>query len=200
MRYLTPTSVHDMVAAFLRAELASSRFGARVAAALQRLGQGAGIIEQPNIHDPGENYARERVLGLARGFRLNRELFHGFPDDVLWHRVQLSAAELAAARYIRHPYWHRLSNGTRSPRVVVHQILAGQHRPGYARFHELAIALRSGLQVPELIMVATSLDADLVVLEGHVRLTGYLLVPERLTGGLEVIVGCSPGLCRWDCY
>jgi hypothetical protein len=36
-----------------------------------------------------------------------------------------------------------------------------------------------------------------VVLEGHCRLTAYMLRPDRLPPELEVLVGSSPGMAGW---
>jgi hypothetical protein len=36
-----------------------------------------------------------------------------------------------------------------------------------------------------------------VVLEGHARLTAFLLCPDRLPPELEVLVGASPAMTRW---
>ena len=43
-------------------------------------------------------------------------------------------------------------------------------------------------------------DDDLVVLEGHARLTALLLCPDRLPPELEVLVGASPAMTRWGVW
>ena len=40
----------------------------------------------------------------------------------------------------------------------------------------------------------------LVVLEGHVRLTAFMLARDQLPPELEVLVGSSPAMTRWDCW
>jgi hypothetical protein len=42
--------------------------------------------------------------------------------------------------------------------------------------------------------------SSLVVLEGHARLTGYMLARDQLPPELEVLVGSSAGMTRWDCW
>jgi hypothetical protein len=41
---------------------------------------------------------------------------------------------------------------------------------------------------------------DLVLLEGHVRLTGLLLDPQHLPGELRVLLGTSPRIAEWGLY
>jgi hypothetical protein len=49
--------------------------------------------------------------------------------------------------------------------------------------------------------VTTGLGGDgPVVLEGHVRLTAFRLARDRLPPELEVLVGASPTMARWDCW
>jgi hypothetical protein len=39
-----------------------------------------------------------------------------------------------------------------------------------------------------------------VVLEGHVRLTAFMLARDQMPPELEVLVGSSPAMTRWDCW
>ena len=41
---------------------------------------------------------------------------------------------------------------------------------------------------------------DLVVLEGHARLTAFMLARDRLLPELEVLVGSSPAITRWGLW
>jgi hypothetical protein len=50
---------------------------------------------------------------------------------------------------------------------------------------------------PPLILVTAGPPGGLVVLEGHVRLTAYMLRPDRLPPELEVLVGSSPDMAGW---
>jgi hypothetical protein len=38
------------------------------------------------------------------------------------------------------------------------------------------------------------------VLEGHVRLTAYMLARDRLPPELQVLVGSSPAITSWGCW
>ena len=46
----------------------------------------------------------------------------------------------------------------------------------------------------------TEPSGPLMVLEGHGRLTGYMLAYERLPLELEVLVGYSALMTAWDCW
>ncbi len=80
--------------------------------------------------------------------------------------------------------------------------------PGYPRtrsvgtegYLALANALRPDQPFPELILVAISPEAPLVVLEGHVRLTAAMLRPDLAPAELSVIVGYSDAITQWSCY
>ena len=66
---------------------------------------------------------------------------------------------------------------------------------------DMARAVATGARFPPLILVTTGLDGDdLVVLEGHVRLTAFMLARGQLPPELEVLVGSSPAMTRWDCW
>jgi hypothetical protein len=58
----------------------------------------------------------------------------------------------------------------------------------------MADALCAGAVFPELILVGKSERSPLVVLEGHVRLTAYLLRPDCVPTTVPVLVGYSPHL------
>ncbi len=64
----------------------------------------------------------------------------------------------------------------------------------------MANELQRGAQFPPLILVAKDVDAYQVVMEGHVRLTAYLIAPEYIPSKLEVILGYSEQLTDWGCY
>jgi hypothetical protein len=64
----------------------------------------------------------------------------------------------------------------------------------------MANELQQGAQFPPLILVAKDTDAYLIVMEGHVRLTAYLIAPEYIPSKLEVILGYSEQLTEWGCY
>ncbi len=77
------------------------------------------------------------------------------------------------------------------------RILAGAMPDVAAGYRSLAQALAEGAQFPELILLYSPKQDELVVLEGHVRVTAYvlcMLLPECLRAELAVLVGCSDRL------
>ena len=199
MRLVESLSESDMVASFLRAEIASERFGGEILAILERDRRDRSVIDKPDLGNEGENRYRVQLLGEFRGYNRDRSLFENFPADVGWHRAGLSPEELAQVRYIDYSYWNELSGGTRLPVDAAKKIRAGVEIYGVSntRILRMADALRSGAAFPELILVGTAPGSDLVVLEGHRRLTAYALVPEAIPQGLTAIVGFSPELKAW---
>lgn len=61
----------------------------------------------------------------------------------------------------------------------------------------IAQAVAEGARFLPLILVTTGTGGDLVVLEGHVRLTAFMLSRDQLPLELEVLVGSSPAMTRW---
>jgi hypothetical protein len=202
MRELTGLTEDDMVAAFVRAELHSERFGPAVRAALRRQRIPRRVVEQPDTADAGQNAQRLAVLRDYRRYGLDRSLFDGFPyGDIEWSRVALRPDEVLAIRYIAYDYWEDLSGGTRLPIDAARRIRAGEVDPEHAgNFLRIADALDRGATFHEMIAVTAGGDAPLVALEGHLRLTVYALRPERIPDPLTVILGTSPNMPRWGCY
>jgi len=115
----------------------------------------------------------------------------------------ITPVELARVRYIEYDYWDELSGGTRLAVDAATRIHAGVTPFGVSNDGVLAMAqaVANGARLPPLILVTTGRGGDdLVVLEGHVRLTAFMLVHDRLPPGLEVLVGSSPTMARWDCW
>ena len=195
MRRLRPSSEAEMVALFLRTELPAARFRDTLRALLDQAGLPDHVITDPNLGDPAENQARAQILTRHRGYGTRTELFEGVPRDVRWEWMAITPAELATVRYIDYDYWVELSGGTRLAADAAPRIRAGVAPFGVSDWAlGLAQAVADGARFPPLILVTTGLSGDLVVLEGHTRLTAYMLCPDRLPPELEVLVGSSPGM------
>ena len=199
MRLLRPTSEDEMIAVFLKSEIASQRFGQKLIALLERDGKDCSIVEAPDIHNIAENAYRRQLLGDFRGYGQNRNLFENFPEQVSWYRITLDREEVAKIKYIDYSYWNELSNGTRLPVDATKTILAGKKIYGQSNesFIQAAQALCQGTSFPELIVVGASPQAELIILEGHLRLTAYMLAFESLPDSLEVIAGFAPRFAQW---
>ena len=189
MRLLQPITENDMIAVFLRTEIASQRFGGDIAALLARDGVGREIVDAPDITRAEDNAYRRRLLGGYRAYVVD-----GLPPGASWHRALLSREEVAQVRYIDYSYWNEISGGSRLPADAAPVIRAGREIYGQstAGFLYLAQALRGGARFPELIVVGAAPGARLTLLEGHARLTAYALAPECLPEELEVIAGFAP--------
>jgi len=112
--------------------------------------------------------------------------------------MAVTPAELATVRYIDYDYWVELSGGTRLAVDAAPRIRAGVAPFGVSSDWALGMAreVARGARFPPLILVTTGPGGDLVVLEGHARLTAYMLARDQLPPELEVLVGSSPAMPR----
>src|SRR5215475_4627904 len=198
MRWLRPSSEAEMVALFLRTELPAGRFRDTLRALLERDGLPESVITDPDLGDDAENQARLRLLTEHREYGTRTGLFEGFRDDVSWQWMAITPAELATVRYIDYDYWVELSGGTRLAVDAAPRIRAGVAPFGVPSDWALGMAreVARGARFPPLILVTTSPAAQVVVLEGHARLTAYMLARDRLPPEMEVLVGSSPAMPR----
>lgn len=199
MRLLTPISEAEMVAVFLKGESSSQRFQKELEQAAEKLGSEWGLIENPNVKDEKENSLRHEIFAEYRGWSKGEQLFENFPTDVSWHRAELTKDEVLKIKYINYSYWNELSNNSRLPTEAAETIRAGKtvFDVSNQNFLTMADALRNGAKFPELILVASSETSELVVLEGHARLTAYALAPDFIPDPFTVIVGISPEMVHW---
>ena len=202
MRKIRDTSEDEMIAVYLQAELNSTRFRADIEAYVRQERIDPRILHVPDWRNAQENALRRAILGRHRGYDRNEGYFQGFPADVRWERVALTREELEQVRYIEYDYWVELSGGTRlaidgAKHATSGKVVFGVNSAGLIY---MANELRRGARFPTLIFVAKDVDAYLVVMEGHVRLTAYLIAPECIPAELEVILGFSERITRWGCY
>lgn len=190
-----------MVAVFLQTEINSSRFSTSILGILKRGSFDRKVIDCPNLNDKTENAYRSELLGEYRGYKRNKEIFVDFPDDIQWERVFLNRQNLEQIKYIDWDYWLEISDNTRLASEAAKKVRLGMIDEEEARgYWSVSDALKEGLKLPELILVSKSKEDNLVLLEGHVRLTGYLLMPEYLPRELSAIVGHSERMDEWELY
>jgi hypothetical protein len=199
MRILGESSEAEMIACFLRGELTSIRFGPGLRAALSAAGLTDRLLTDADLSDETENRARRNLLGTTRGYGQNRDVFdESFPApaDVHWTRAELNPAELAQVRYIEYSYWNELSGGTRLPIDAARRVRQGARAFDISnqRFLAAARAVARGERFPPLILVGQNY-ADLVCLEGHLRLTGYALA--GFPTDVECLIGIASTMGRW---
>ena len=202
MRKIRAIREDEMIAVFLYAELQSPRFCEKVEMYLQQFAVDRRLIQAPDLHDEQENATRRALLGTYRDYGQGWGYFEGFPEQLRWERIGLTRQEVEQVKYIEYDYWVELSGGSRLARDGARRALAGIDVFGLSSkyFVDIAKALRQGAQFPTLIFVGRDEEGYLVVLEGHTRLTAYLIAPECLPAELEVIVGFSEQITQWGCY
>jgi hypothetical protein len=202
MRRLRPSSETEMAALFLRTELPAARSRDDLRALLESHGLPERVVTDPGLDDDAQNQARLRLLTGHRGYGTRTGLFDGFPDDVRWQWMAITPAELARVRYIDYDYWVELSGGTRLAVDAAPRIRAGVAPFGVPSGWALGMAreVARGARFPPLILVTTGPGDDLVVLEGHARLTAFMMARDRLPPELEVLVGSSPAMPRWGLW
>jgi hypothetical protein len=194
----------EVVLAFLRGEMDSERFGSDVRQALVEAG-GLDLVRRPDLGSEEENRARVHALSAARGWRTDTGLFAGFPETVEWYHGLLPPDELSRVRYINYSYWLELSGGSRLPRDVPSNLRAGTLPPwlravGTGWCLELAARLATAGVVDDLIVMATPDLSELVLLEGHARITAIFVggLHRRVT--VRGYLGLSPDIERWELF
>jgi len=202
LRHIKDITEDEVIACYLRAELASERHGPPLREAMARTGIAAQVVTTPDTTASDENCARRALLTATREYDPRSGLFDGFPRDVSWSRVGLKPRQVLSVRYIDYDYWIKLSAGSRRPTDAAATIRAGRTVFGESNqgFLDAAASLRQGVTFPELILVATAADAPPVVLEGHLRLTAYGLVPDTLAPETTAMLGVSPAMSEWGLY
>ena len=190
MRLLRTASEDDVVATFLAAEVSSVGYGPRVAEILGRLGQPLSIARHPDTGDAAANAVRRQVLAAYRSYPTG-DVFTGMPADVTWHYAALTPDELATVRYIDYPYWTEFSGGTRLAADGARRLGAWRDLHPQAIYRQVAENLRDGNLPPPIILLGEPGPANLVVIEGHKRLTGLLLCPQWLPAELGVLLGIT---------
>lgn len=189
----------EMIATFLRAEITSSRFGKDILRILKRDRARRKVIDNPNVNDAAENQYRAALLDEFRGYGRNEEIFTDFPNDVEWYRVLFSRSDLLKIRYMNYSYWIDLSGGSRLVADAAKRVAEDEIEKTTADWIRAAAdAVKRGAAFPELILVSRNRQSDLIVLEGHLRVTAYLLSLDYLPAEMPMIVGYSEKIEKWD--
>ena len=187
----------DVVLAFVRAEVDSSRFGECYRSVLASRGLSrAELIEEADLTDRAHNAARAQLLQACRGYP-NQALFSGFPSDTRWRRVEIEPTELHRLHYANYPDWTALSGGTRRVVDAVGNIDSSSDGKRVDPINSIAARLRAVHRFPELIAVEHG-PQNLVLVEGHARATAYVAV--RPAWNLELLLGSSAKLVNWAFY
>ena len=201
MKGIRTISEDEMVSVFLKAEI-NGRFKAHILELVIRDGMRREVLDNPNLESDVENNYRRKLLGEYRGYGQNKLLFSNFPKNVLWEEVLLGKSDLEKTLYINYSYWLELTGGTRLPTDAAKNIknnieVFNQSNEGFIRAAEY---LKNGGEFEPLIFVAKSREGPLVNLEGHLRLTAYLLEPDSIPKKLKSLVGFSKHFPSWPLY
>ncbi len=199
LRIIGPVTEDEVIAAFLRAELGSGRYGEKLRGMLERDGVGVEVLERPDLTDSEQSAYRRRLLDEHRAFERREGLFEGFPEHVDWCRAALPPGEVLAIRYINWDWWNVVSDGTRSAVVAAERIRRGEIEGVTVDEHaEIAGTLAATNRPPELIAATKPDHARVVLVEGHARLTAYALFPELLPPELELYLGVAEDMDAWS--
>lgn len=201
MQVLASVREAEVVAAFLRAEINSSRFRPALVEILRRDGVGQAFIELPDLDDPIGNENRRSLLSELRGWGENRGLFTGFPAPVAWCRAAFACSELMDVRYANLDHWHYLSGGSRRPGDAARRLRSGLVPEIDLSFYQAVaytLSLRTAPQ--ELIMVSNVDGGDLVLVDGHARITALFLADKPALPQLTTFIAFADGLEGWVGY
>ena len=202
MKKIRDISEDEMISTFLKAEIDSSRWSASIIKLLEKAGKNRTMIDTPDINNGDENAYRKKLLGEFRGYKQNSLLFETFPNNIKWELVSLTKEELEKVKYMKYDYWDMLTNKTRLAKDGAESVKKGieVYRVSNEGFLKAAEAIQNGVIFPYMIFVTKGIQSDIVVLEGHQRITAHLLVPKSIDNGLDVILGVSEEMNQWDSY
>ena len=190
-----------MVAEFLRAEIDSDRFGDGVKKVLVDKGYSEELITK-SIYNQEDNEKRRSVLAECRGYCENKNIFENFPDDVRWFEGTINVEDLDSIKYIYWDWWLELTSGTRLIKDAVRNINGGKEvgELEVKRFAQILARIKEGKEISRPIIVAKDKDSQMVILEGHARLTAYGLDRTVFPEEMSVIFGFSKNMDKWDLY
>ncbi len=202
MKFIRKSSEDEMIATFLLAELESKRFKGKILDYLSKKSIDKTIITNPDLRNNKQNIIRKNILKVYRGYGRNSLLFENFPSQLKWEWISLSESDIRKIKYINYSYWVKLSNNTRLAKNALENIRKGVKifNQGNRIFLEASKILYLGKAFPPLILVSAKKGTDIVVLEGHLRLTTYLLNPKLIPPKIKAIIGYSGEIEKWNYY
>jgi hypothetical protein len=202
MKILNDISDEKMTYMFIMQQMGSFRFADEMQKIMDKLGVDRKIIDTPNFKDQNENDLRLKLRQSFGGSADDGHLFDDFPKNITWKRAVLTKDDLLRVKYIDYDYWIELSNGTRLVKDGAASINKGVEifNQSNRKFWDALEALKKGVKFPEPILITKNLSSYIVVVEGHLRLTVYLLDPAYTPNEIEVIIGFSENFQDWDMY
>jgi len=189
MKIIANCSPEEMVSVFLQAESNSPRWSKTIYQYQDLLNIDKSVITNPDLSKKAENESRAKILGLHRGYGQKNGLFDDLEKIITWKKVILDNSDFKKIKYIDYDYWNLLSSNTRLVKKAVSNIKKGIKifDQSNDQFWQLSEKIKQGYQFPTIIL-KSPLPGQLVLLEGHVRLTSYLLAFQK-PKPIEVIIG-----------
>jgi hypothetical protein len=202
MKVLKSISEHEVTASLFRYNYTSFRFGKRLRSVLKSQNVDKKIITNPNVQSKKENEIRERLMRSFNGDGIGGYLSQNFPNNVQWKSVRLSKKDLQQIKYLNYSYWNELSNHKRYITEGVKTIKKGIEIFNQSNrvFFDAFKALERGCQFPSPVLVTREDKLDLVIVDGHLRLTAYLFDSEYTPKEIDAYVGYSQDFQNWDMY
>lgn len=204
MKIIKKTTEDDMIAVFLRTEINSKRFRDKLNEILNSLNIDLKIIINPNVKNKEENDIRRYILNEYRGYGDKNRLFEGFPNNIDWYYVLLNKDDIKKIRYINYDYWVELSRGSRYAIDASKNIRKGIEIYGISNkpFIDASEVFKKKNKFEPLILIASIENKeDMIVLEGHLRVTAYALAINYVDK-VRVLVGYTTKkeLEKWCMY
>jgi hypothetical protein len=203
MKILNKSSENEMIALFLNGEIKSERWVNQINEIIEKKNIDKNIILNPNLNNNNENQLRKLVLKIFRGYN-NKEIFKNFPKKIDWNWALLDKNDILKIKYITYDYWEELTNGTRYAKDSVINIKNNKEIFGVSNnnFIKLSEYIKNGNKIEPLIILAPIEKKDnMIILEGHARLTAINLVIEYITE-IKILIGFVEEkiLNKWDKY
>ncbi len=192
MTLLESANEDEMIATFIRAELASPRFGAKLRSAAADLGASIDLLADGTSAQAAE--ARRRLLAAYRGWGQYESVFGGMPDDLEWSWAELDAAVLRT-RVFTIEWWFEETFGTRSVLAIgemKRRTADDDSRP------QLEQARAAGRMLESPILLSEPDLRRLVILEGHSRILSYMAHPDLAPFPMLALIGTSPRIGEWS--
>lgn len=192
MKILRNSSESEMIYEFLKTEFYSERFSEQLKKAMSALSVDERLLLSADLENEDENALRKELLGEFRGYGRNKELFENFPSRIEWSICSFSEEDLAKIKYIDYSYWNELSAGTRSPLTAAKQVRKGVTIYGQSNegFLQAAKHIEKGNSFQNMIFLTADFNS-FVIVEGHLRMTAYALMPKYFNNICCIVGKCS---------
>ncbi len=201
MKIISDTNENFVISTFLRTEISSLRFSLELKKVLKdNKIENYDFIMNPKLENEGENKLRAKILGEYRGFGIGKQLFSGFPKKLNWYLVEFTYNELTEVYYIHDDYWIKFSNGTKKVKDCISTLEKNIEIDNWpnTEYYKTAELFKQGYEFEPIMLVSKDLKSDIVVFEGHLRLTSYIF--SKVEYPLTCILGISPEIINWLDY